>query len=223
MSIYRYDSNIVAEQITPPVLRTSKLLAWLYVICKPISNLWELVFSMYKETYSFDDYDNTTLYVLGDKVRYEDNRVYECIESCLGVNCLNTTNWVLILDNFIGVDERIKYTSQIIYLEYFLNKWYRVDTLADQIYIENNTNIASTFVMGESSQYSSTMPNNSAYSETYMGLNPTFPDVSYDFIIWIPTATFTAMGDNAANRESNIRGQVNKYVLSGIKYKIDTY
>jgi len=224
MSIYNYDSNIVAEQLTPPVLRKSKFLSWLYVIVKPIHNLWSNVFESYKIGDISLDYNNASSYVFGDKVKYTDNSIYQLIvSSSIGVNPLNTTNWVKLNDNFIGTNERVKINSQIILLEYYLNKWYNVSTLSDQIYIENIKEISNIFQMSISSIYSSTMPLNSNYSETYMGLEPTYPDVSVDFNVCVPIALYTTLGDNNDNRDNNIKNIIDKYKLSGIRYKIETY
>jgi len=44
MALYDYDTEVVSEQLTPPTLRESKFLAWLYVLSKPIQNLWSLIF-----------------------------------------------------------------------------------------------------------------------------------------------------------------------------------
>lgn len=231
MAIYDYNSNTVAEQLTPPILRNSKFLAWLYVLVSPIQNLWQLIFEDYSTGNLYTVYDVLATYNFGDRVVYTNKSVYEATytdtdgvaQSFNGVECTNTLFWTLVNDNYFGVDERIKYNAQIILLEYALNKWYECDSGSDQIYIDNNTNIQNVFLMGETSQYSSTMPNDSSYSETYMGLAPTYPDISYDYIVWVPNATYLLLGDTNDNRDNNITTFVNKYNLSGLKFKIDTY
>lgn len=223
MAIYDYNSNTVANQLTPPVLRKSKFLAWLYVLVNPIQNLWSRIFEDYKTGSVYSEYNALTSYVVGDRVTYTNKSVYECIKASTGNNCLDTEFWVLINDNLFGVDERVKYNSQIILLEYALNRWYLVDSVSDQIYIENNTNISNVFVMGLDSQYSSTMSKDSNAMETYMGLAPTYPNVSFDYVIWFPNAVWLSLGDSYDNRLNNITNFVNKYNLSGIKYMVDTY
>lgn len=231
MSLYDYDSNIVGEQLTPPVLRKTKFLAWLYVIVKPIQTLWSQVFEDYKTGSIYFEYDPLATYNFGDRVTYTNKSVYEATytdadgvaQSFNGVECTNTLFWTLINDNLFGLDERVKYNSQIILLEKALNRWYLIDSGSDQIYIENNTNIQNVFVMGLDSQYSSTMSKDSNAMETYMGLAPTYPDVSYDYIVWVPTTVYNALGSDNTNRTNNITNFVNKYNLSGLKFKIDTY
>lgn len=231
MSLYDYNSNTVASQLTPPVLRKTKFLAWLYVIVKPIQTLWSQIFEDYKTGSVYFEYDVLTTYNFGDRVTYTNKSVYEATytdangvaQSFNGVECTNTLFWTLINDNLFGVDERVKYNSQIILLEYALNSWYLVDAGSDQIYIENNPNISNVFVMGLDSQYSSTMSKDSNAMETYMGLNPNYPNVSFDYTIWFPNAVWLALGDSYDNRLNNITNFVNKYNLSGIRYMVDTY
>lgn len=223
MPIYDYDSSIVAEQLTPPVLRQTKSLAWLNVICRPIQYLYDLIFVDYKDGSDHDVFDYTTAYNAFDKVIYLDNKVYECIKASLNKYPTNTEYWVLVNENFIGASERVKYNSQIILLEYALNKWYRNDTISDQIYIENVTNVSLQFVMSNDSVYSSVMPNDSNNQIQYMGNAPTYPLTDYDFIVWVPNAIFNTLGSDTVTRTKNVESFVNKYVLSGVKYRIGNY
>jgi hypothetical protein len=225
MAIYDYDTETVNEQLSPPILRTTKFLAWLKVITSAIQNKWSLIFEDYKTGNLYTDFDILATYNFGDRVLWTNKAVYEAIysQSFNGVEPINTLYWTLVNDNCFGVDMRIKINSQIILLEYYLNKWFFVDTISDQIYIQNNTNISDVFVMGISSTYSSTMPNNSTYSETFMGLAPTYPDISYDFIVWVPSALFTTLGTDYTNRYNSVAQIVDKYKLAGTRYKINTY
>jgi len=221
--IYDYDNELVGEQLTPPVLRKTKFLAWLNVITSPVQKLWNTIFIDYKDGSDYPDYDAFTLYALGDRVIYTDKMIYEAIDASLGALPSDTTKWVLINDNFIGVKERIKYNSQIILLEYALNKWYRIPSTDPQIYIENTSNVSMQFVLGDSSATSSLMPNDSINQIQYMGNNPTYPLVEYDFIVWVPTAVYNTLGNDTANRYNNVYKFVSKYVLSGIKFRIGDY
>jgi hypothetical protein len=231
MAIYDYNTNTVSEQLTPPVLRTTKFLAWLKVITSAIQNKWSLIFEDYKTGNLYTDFDILATYNFGDRVLWTNKAVYEATytdadgvaQSFNGVEPINTLYWTLVNDNCFGIDMRIKMNSQIILLEYYLNHWFFVDSGTDQIYIENNTNVSDVFVMGTSSTYSSTMPKNSTYSETFMGLAPTYPDVSYDFIVWVPSALFTTLGSDYTNRYNSVAQVVDKYKLAGTRYKIDTY
>ena len=79
------------------------------------------------------------------------------------------------------------------------------------------------FVLGDSSATSSLMPNDSINQIQYMGNNPTYQLVEYDFIVWVPTAVYNTLGNDTANRYNNVYNFVSKYVLSGIKFRIEDY
>jgi hypothetical protein len=224
MSIYTYDTEQVSEQLTPPLLRRTKALAWLYTLTSQVQWLWALVFEDYKDGSVYAEYDNSTTYNRLDRVVYIDNKVYEClVNSSLGVNPLNTTNWVKINDNYMGAIERIKYNYQIILLERALNRWFRNYTGSnDQIYITTNQITNQIFVMGFNGSVSSPMALNSPFTTTYMGLNPNFA-VQYNMTINVPLALFNTLGSTAQDRENAIRIIANKYILAGITYEVVTY
>jgi hypothetical protein len=224
MSIYTYDTEQVSEQLTPPLLRRSKLLAWIYALTSQIQWLWALVFEDYKEGSVYAEYDNIATYNRLDRVVYIDNKVYEClVNSSVGVNPLNTTNWVKINDNYMGAIERIKYNYQIVLLERALNRWFRNYTGSnDQIYIITNQITNQIFVMGFNGSVSSPMALNSPFTTTYMGLNPTFA-VQYNMSINVPLALFNTLGSTNNDRENAIRVIANKYILAGITYEVITY
>ena len=176
MSIYNLDTDFVGENLMPPQLRTTKHLAWLKVILKPL-NWFNTKFSLYRN---------------GDPSS-------------------------LISSEFIGVDERIIYSSQKMLFEYLLNRYFATTG----IYIDNNfIGADNNFVMGASSSSSSSMPNNSAYSDTYMGEQPYYTTSQNDFTIYVPTAFYTGLG---TYNEQLIRAVADKYVLAGITYNVTDY
>lgn len=223
MSIYNYDNQIIAEQLTPPVLRTTKFLQWLYVITNPIYRIYKNVFSNYKDGDVSSPYDPTVTYNIFNTVVFTDNSVYECIvNGTVGIDCLNTNNWNKINDTYIGISERIYYTSQIITLEYILNKHFNNIGATNQIYLINNSISSTYFLMGTSGIYSSKMPRNGALSSTFMGLTPSYP-IQYNMTIMFPIALFTSLDPSSSNQNLIVRNLVNKYILAGITYNIQTY
>jgi hypothetical protein len=233
MALYDYDNEIVAEQLTPPALRESKFLSWLYVITKPIQNLWSLIFEDYKIGSSYPEFDILVTYNFGDRVFYTDKAIYECTAlnpdgtagGVLGIAPVSTyayAYWTKVNNDFIGVDERIKYNSQLIVLEYALNKWFLNLSATDQIYVNTNAITSNIFLMGETGTYSSTMANSSPFSLYFMPEDATFP-TQYNFTINVPAALFTTLGTNSTNRENTVRAFADKYVLSGITYNVTTY
>lgn len=225
MAIYDYDVNIIGKQLLPPQLRQVKMLAWIYVLLKPIQWLRDLIFIDYCDGTNYTSWSNLSGYTFGMRVIYLDKCNYECINP-LGAagnsqNPLNPDYWLKIQDNFIGVNQRIRFNSQIIILEHALNKWFRIPNAAVfQIYIVN-TPLNNNMIMGNVGNTSSHMANDSVNSDSFMSNAPTFSVT--DYTIYIPAAVYVNLGNNANDRESNVRQFVNKYNLTGITYTVTSY
>jgi hypothetical protein len=217
MAIYDYDNEIVAEQLTPPTLRESKFLAWLYVITKPIQNFWSLIFQDYKIGSNYPDFGFFTQYYVGDRVLFADKAIYECIKNSLNNSCLDNVFWTKVNDIFIGTDERVKYSAQKLLFEYALNKFF----ITSGIYITNNfIDVGDVFVMDTDSTESSVMPLDSFYQEDYMDLTATYASGIYDYTIFVPISDYTTLG---ASANAIIRTFADKYNLAGMQYNIRTY
>ena len=217
MAIYDYDNQIVGEQLTPPVLRTTKQLAWINTLTAAIQNLWSLIFEDYRVGSVYPDYGFFTQYYVGDRVLFADKSIYECISNSLNISCLDTTKWVKVNDIFIGSDERVKYSAQKLLFEYALNKFF----ISSGIYITNNfIDVGDVFVMDTDSTESSVMPLDSFYQEDYMDLTATYASGIYDYTIFVPIADYTTLGSSA---NAIIRTFADKYNLAGMQYDIQTY
>lgn len=217
MAIYDYDNQIVGEQLTPPVLRTTKQLAWINTLTAAIQNLWSLIFEDYRVGSVYPDYGFFTQYYVGDRVLFADKSIYECISNSLNISCLDTTKWVKVNDIFIGSDERVKYSAQKLLFEYALNKFF----ISSGIYITNNfIDVGDVFVMDTDSTESSVMPLDSFYQEDYMDLTATYASGVYDYTIFVPIADYTTLGSSA---NAIIRTFADKYNLAGMQYNIQTY
>lgn len=221
MAIYDYDTEIVGEQLTPPLLRQSKLLSYLYVLLSPIQNLWNLIFVEYRTGVIYFNYSGATTYPQFSKVIFS-KKIYESIQVTTGNPPTDTNYWVEVSPSFIGVTERLSYNSQTIVLERNLNTYYQNLASVNQIYISNNSIISEVFAMGNSGSTSSSMDNSGSTSTTIMAINPTF-NPQYNFTLFFPIALFNTLGNTNPNRELNIRGYVNKFILAGINYNITTY
>jgi hypothetical protein len=229
-NIYDYDTSVVGEQLTPPILRQTKFLAWIKVIVRPIQNFWSLVFEDYRLGSNYLAYNGSTTYNLGDRVIYLDKCIYEATsvtvlgvaQSFSGVLPTNTVFWTKVNEIFIGSDERVKYSAQKLLFEFALNKFFMVAALpADQIYITNNfINSGDVFVMDTDSELSSVMPLDSNFQEDYLDYTATYATGIYDYTIFVPTADYTALGSNA---EAIIRTFADKYNIAGMQYDVVTY
>lgn len=219
--IYIIQFSLLWEKLMPPILRKSLHLAWGSVVVAPLQRLRDLIFNDYANGSHYDAYDNSTAYVIGDIVYYTDRAVYQCIENSTGNLPTDTNYWFKLLDNRIGVRERIKYNSQKVLFEYALNRWFDVPSADPQIYIQNNTIYGTAFLLGQTGAYSSTMPRSSVHQLYYLGN-------SYDyrsdaFTIFVPVAVFNALASNNTDRENIIRNFADNYVLAGMIYSVVTY
>ena len=218
MAIYDYNTNTVAEQLTPPTLRGSKFLAWLYVLAKPIQNLHDLIFSDYKTGNVYTNYNNLSTYVFGDKVRYTDKAIYECIAiTSLGNLPSNTTKWVKVNDVFIGTDERVKYSSQRLLYEKALNTFF----ITTEIYITNNfVSVGNVFVMDTTSEESSIISYSNDYQPDFMDYTATYSNTVYDYTIYVPSSFYASLG---ANANTIIYTYADKYKLAGMQFNVIPY
>lgn len=227
MSIYDINFSLAWNNLLPTTKRKSKMLAWGKSLLKPLQWLRDLIFGGYADnvydlTNLYPYYNNGSLYTSGQRILSTDKKVYENILACTGVvpSPVNSNNWLLVLDNFIGVRVRAKFNSQIIVLENALNQWFLTigfSASTPQIYVQNN-NVANGFLMGATSATSSTMANNSLYTTSYMGL--TYTPTAYDFTVYVPNSTWSVLGTTTQDKINNVRRFVDKYKLTGIKYNV---
>ena len=223
--LFDFDIDIIIPNLTAPIKRLPKYSAWLNALTTPIQQAWQNLFVDYKTGSTYSDFNVLTAYFIGDIVIWTDKCVYMASyvnangisEGFSGVFPNNTVFWTKVNENFIGVDERVKYNSQRLLFEYALNRFFRTSG----IYIENNfvtpTNV---FAMGDSSQSSSYMPSNSVYQADFMPDVPTYTTAIYDFTIFFPIADYTALGTSA---DLIIRSFADVYNLVGMQYDIQTF
>jgi hypothetical protein len=227
MPIWDFNTDIIGELLIPPVLRQPKQLDWLSTILSPVQKLRDRVFFDYKEGVesTYNDFNIGSTYSLGDMVIWTDKCVYQAIytTSFSGIEPNNTTYWLKTQEIFIGVDERVKYSAQKFLFEYALNKYFRLEAPNDLIYITNNFYVNASFVMANSGDLSSAMPNNSIYQTQYMNDTYTYSASDYDYTIYFPVADYTALASTANDREMIVRNFADKYNLAGIRFNILTY
>ncbi len=192
------------------------MLAWGKVLSKPLQYLRDLIFEDYANGSNYLLYDNSTVYVIGDRIFYLDRGVYECILATLGNLPTDTTYWRKINDNYIGVRERILYNAQKMTFEWGLNRWF----ICSGIYITNNSLALSGFLMGETGEYSSTLVN--IANPSYL-INDFVLGGIYSYTIYVPTAVFNSLGTTNTERENIIRSFADNYNLAGMLYNVVPY
>lgn len=223
MSFYEFDTNKINEELTPPQLRRPRQLSWLNVLSYPLQWLRDWFFDTYIGGANYATWSGIVFYSAYERVIHSDGCVYEAMVANVAKNPSNNPDtWYKLQDTFIGVDERLKYNSQIIVYEYALNRWFRNIGATDQIYIVNNETSSDSMLLANTSNISSLMANDPAFSQYYMG-NTYSPSAQYDYTIMFPAALFATLGATVQDQENAVRNIANKYNMAGMSYNIITY
>lgn len=240
MAIYDYDVDSIRGNNTPLRYRYKpKFTAWMLSLLYPLQWLRDNTFNDYIQGSAAPLWNPLATYNTGDRIKGYGNAVFESIvDGNIGIDpdqALNASDfWMRISDDYRGVNERLKYNSQKLMLEYVLNKFFRTTFIQpddvntptnSNIYIQNLTPNNLGFIIGNSVDVGSSFVNSPQFSTNFI-LN------SYDsngdsFAIFVPeTITspipgfFTSLQPYA---EEKIRAIADKYVLAGIQYRITTY
>lgn len=168
---------------------------------------------------------------LGDVIKYADKGVYYSIgDNSGGVAPVDATYWEKLQNNFIGLDERIQITSQVIKYEYILNKWfgtsYNYPTSTNDVFITNNVTNVNSFIYGVDANDSSAHYLTDATQIDVINIGFTATD--YDFNINIPTATYDGLSPNeptgiTATKTAIVRSFADEYNIAGITYNVVIY
>ena len=139
MSLFKFNPFRTSEELIPAQLRSDKLIAFVRVLLRPVKWLSSLFLDDYCKGSNAPTYNNATTYTMYDRVKWYDKGLYELrVSSSVGVHptgdTLSKTNWLKVLDCWIGADERVRWNSQRIVFEYAINKWFDV-TSAPYIYL----------------------------------------------------------------------------------------
>ena len=131
---------------------------------------------------------------------------------------LDTTQWLKIQDNFIGVSERVKFNGQNIILEYSLNKRFngvyrpKPSTTPSDIYMQLLASTIGGFNVGQSTGSS---VGQSTSSDT-IGSTSSVRRIN-NFQVNVLASIF------AKTNEKEIRNFINQYIPSGLNYTVTTY
>lgn len=148
--------------------------------------------------------------------------VFECQKDTTA-EPTTSTDWLKVLDSFIGTDESQYFDGSILSLTYALNT--RFDTVfnnppaTSDIYIVNEVHGIDMFYVGANDAESSYVGAND-YESSFITYNDTTPPVPYLFTIWIPAALTAQLGTNAFKI---IRQFADKYVTAGCLYDVTDY
>lgn len=133
-NIYNQNLGQLWQDNLPVDKRLPKFIAWGAWLLTPLQWLRDLIFGDYYAGSTAALWAGSTTYAYGNRVCYVDNAIYECINPA-GITSStppnqDTTNWMKVLDTFVGLYERSLYTGQKTMLEFALNRYFKVTTLS---------------------------------------------------------------------------------------------
>ncbi len=215
MSIYDVDFAPVSVELLPPDKRSPSNINILLAMLKPLQWIHDLVFGSYYAGPTCPNYAPGT-WNKYDQVIYLKHVYQSLIDG--NTDLPTTTNWQLIQDNFIGVQERILYNGSKLVLEYALNKQFntvfRQPNNVSDIYISNIAAVAAGFLVGLTEPFCPSV--GATTSSDAIGSISTFVQIN-NFQINIPAAAYALTNDSA------IRNFVNKYVPLSMNFTIQPY
>jgi hypothetical protein len=226
---YNINFSNIWQNLMPPNKRLTKYLAWGKVLVYPIQWLHSRFFIDYKDGSVASNWISATVYTKDSLVKYTNKSIYSCIQNHTSSNTitpLNTEYWYKTQDNFIGLTERLQYTSQIILFEYALNRWFGLTFVqppsVNPIFIQNNIIDTNSFLVSSNDE-------NSAYASSE-GLNAlqfvgaTYAsNFSYAFSICYPVGLPTTLGIADSVLRQQISTLADKLKVSGTTYNIISY
>ena len=231
---YIVNTDNFADNFVPPKKRSTQIVAWCKTLVYPLQVLYNTLFGTYKDGNNAAAYNGATAYVIGNQVKYVDKSIYECYVASTGNIPTNESYWFKVQDKFVGIEPRMKYSSQWLKLEWALNEWFGTTFVntpgASNIYIDNNNIFDTTFWVGLDESQSSLVTFNNV--DTYGWIQAQdLTDPDYYFTINVPILVANALTTEANNtipnisnnRANIIRALADTYVLAGVKYNIVTY
>ena len=245
---YNFNFNTFAENIVPTKHRLPKMLAWFYVIVKPLQWLRDCFFDYTVDGLIYDNFDISTNYTVGTVVKnfylnagtFEGNgdlAIYICVQNTTGETCDNVDFWYKICDDSIGLSKYNLIDSKVILLEWALNNVFNTTQipltfrqpatgLRSDIYIETKT-VQNPFFVGyiEAESGSAVYENGEAID--FVGNeNPTAAGVPFDYIVWVPQNLYDgmdAMSTSTDIAKTQVSKIVDKFNLGGMKYDVQPY
>jgi len=228
MGFYDIDYNDLVYNLTPQTRRKPRFISWLLSLLAPQKYVSDLFFNEYINGSAYPYYDPfVSLYPKGTRVIFL-GAVYEAKISVASGHLPTDANyWTRIVNDYRGVNERVRYNSQKILLEFILNKWFNTTWLQPNdpfnptrpdIYIDSN--LTDNQVL--TSYYTENAESNIYYfdSLTYAYVLNSYTFNQPAFSIFVPSWFYTSLGVDAENQ---IRAIADKYVIAGITYDIQTY
>ena len=234
MSKYTFNFNNFSLNVLPPNKRLDKFTAFARSLMSPLTWLHSNFFAKFYEGDYSANYSNSTTYNFGDTVKDTDKSIYYCLQTCTGINPLNSDYWLKVNDFFIGIKDQLKITSQIALFEYYLNTIFErsyyytpsqyplTSSYHNDIYITTNDINASLFLVAIKDEDSSVVSLRDYDADYFVGTNPT--DYNQNaFTINVNINVADDLGLSFPELEPQVRFYADKMNLAGLKYNIQSY
>lgn len=218
---YDYNVQLATYRLTPVAKRQDVRLGFIDCISLVIERERDLFFNDYVQGNSDSKWDISTTYSRYDRVNYQ-NKIYECLQPNTGNLPTDTSYWVLVLGDFRGANERLKYNCQKILMDYMLNKWFGtvfrqpVDGNSD-IWIETTDEIDESLVIAPSAIPITGM---GTIGFSLSGMGPSHLFVTQNFIVHYPVSIITSTTGGLYKQMASL---VNKYKLFGSTPSYQSY
>jgi hypothetical protein len=216
MNIFDIDFKQQTPELLPPDKRDNNRIGLIGALLNSIQWGRDLAIGNYKNgsnasSYAAGTYPAFALVIFNKSVYYSlnDNNTS---------TPLDTTQWLKIQDNFIGVSERVKFNGQNLILEYALNKRFNgtfrppPSSTPSDIYMRLLPSVIGGFNIGQSISSvvgQTTSPDKIGSKSSILRIN--------NFQVFILSSVY------ANTNEREVRGFINQYIPSGLNYIITTY
>lgn len=228
MSIYDVNFNQTTVEILPTHKQLENVEDVLFSLEKPL-NENVTFFKWLREGSSAPDYNPITVYTFGETANYQRRSYYRneiTAGYTAGIAPNNTTYWTKVIDNNIGLSERIRFSPQKILLEYALNAVFgttfiQPPSLSD-IYIQNNNTDDDNFFIGEVDTNTANISETDQLADYFIAESDG-DLLKADFTVFVPVAVWTALAGTTQERNNIILSVVNKLKLFGYTADVQTY
>lgn len=216
----KYDVNVAqqAVELLAPDKRDTNYVTLVKSLLNCVQWCRDSIFHSYKKGSTASHYA-AGYYNMFDQVIYN-KAVYYSMEGYNTALPSDIRRWIKIQDNFLGVDQRVKFNGQKIVLEYALNLHFEGiyrpigSSAKSDIYIINAPYVIAGFRVGGEEKYSSSVGRSDS-SDT-VGLTYPFVQIS-NFEIKIQATVYSLTNEQA------IRNFVNKYIPISLNYIVTPY
>lgn len=217
-TIYDIDFSQQGPEILPPDKRDKNTIGLVQSLLSACQWVRDLVLGTYKTGSTAPSYAAGP-YNKFDQVIFEKSVYYSLIDNNMDDPTISTS-WQKIQENFIGVDERMKFNGQVLVLEYALNKRFGGtfrppgSSSRSDIYLQNIPVVVQGFLVGQTEPACSSV--GQTLSSDTIGLRFPFVHV-FNFQINFLASLY------AVTNEQAVRDFTNLYVPSSLTYTIVTY